>query len=335
MNIEIISDEVKTDLEIKNQIEENTEKNEEEKIIEVEIENNDEAKIEREEQDVSIIEVAEENIRESRKIKLTDSEIDMIETALEIRYSSLKLERFPVEETTIKTIINQIVVRSFGVTDIKIEDDVIKGVHIKILKINNINYLEFKTREFKLGLEIDLREDWSFTVVERNYYYKVYTNRNFIRIKVTLNLLKKIFGAKKLEFFNKKLSGSLVAENRIVVMKLELLLKELDELKSNNKEKLLNLDNNFYTLSLLNLIETTEMIESWINFKCDMNKIDIQAGDSLVVERIHKLDGNKFDIKEIIEIIAPISEQEIKDSEIKGYRKNCKIYLERLYKKRG
>ncbi len=272
-----------------------------------------------------------EEINKNRELNFSEERFDLLETALEIRYSSLKLDKIPIEMTTLKEIITKTIVKSFGVTDIKIANNIIRGLQVKILKLNSEHYIEIKNREFRLGLEIDLKEDWSFTVINRNYYYKIYENINLIRFKNNVELLKNIFNGEKLSFFNEGLSGGITTENRIEIMKFELLSKEIEQLSFNKKEKLIYFQNSFYKLALLNLLETTTEFDSWVNLSGKLEKLNVEVGDRLSIERVHVIDGNKFNIKEKIKILAPLSEQEFKDKELKAYRKTCRISLEKLY----
>ena len=102
----------------------------------------------------------------------------------------------------------------------------------------------------------------------------------------------------------------------------------------NREKNFAEVTNSFYEVFLTEAILEGKKIDSWINFRIK-NDFDIQAGDNLTFERIHKLDfrGINFDIKEIIKVKSEVSEREFtKDNEICGYRKAVEISLEKVEK---
>lgn len=255
------------------------------------------------------------------------------ESALEIRYSSLKLDKLPIEFSTIRSIENQNLVKTFGVTDIKVNGAHLKDCNSRAIEINKRKYLELKNREFKLGIEIDLKEDGSFTTILNNYYYKIHTTSNIKRVLFNIKFLKDIFMGNPIEFTSKTVEGRISFENRIEIMKLDLLEKEIYNLEKIKKEKLLQDNNTLYSLALLNLMENSNTIQSWVNFGIDNENKDIIVGDKISVERLHILNGNDFNIKETIITTTPIEPKEIKESEIVAYRKVCEVLLEKIPRK--
>ncbi|MGL5593689.1 MAG: hypothetical protein ACRDDH_07150 [Cetobacterium sp.] len=257
----------------------------------------------------------------------------MIESALEIRYSSLKLDRLPIEFSTIKDMKNQNLIKTFGVTDLKIDQLNLKDCHSRIVEINRRKYLEMKNREFKLGLEIDLKDDGSFNTIVNNYYYKIYQYSNVKRFMPNIKLLKEIFMGQLIEINGKLVTGKVSFENRIEVMKLDLLEKEILGLEEIKKEKLLQEENSLYSLALLNLVDKTPILQSWVNFRCDLDKVQLIEGDRISVERVHIIKGNDFNIRERIVTVAPVETREIKITEAVAYRKTCEISLEKIPRK--
>ncbi|WP_297596293.1 hypothetical protein [uncultured Cetobacterium sp.] len=256
-----------------------------------------------------------------------------MESALEIRYSSLKLDRLPLEFSTIKNMEDSNLIRTFGVTELKVNDLHLKECHGKILEINRKKYFEMKNREFKLGIEIELKEDGSFNPILNNYYYKVYKANNLKRFIFNIRFLKEVFVGNSVELIGKLLTGRVSFENRIELMKLDLLEKEILGLEEIHKEKLLQEENSLYSLALLNLLDKDNIIKSWVNFRCDLNSLDIKEGDTIEVERLHILKGNDFNIKEKIVTTLPIEARELKMDRVVAYRKNCEISLEKISRK--
>ncbi|MGL4997922.1 MAG: hypothetical protein ACRC5W_05745 [Cetobacterium sp.] len=271
--------------------------------------------------------------RSPEVLEIKSEDFKLMESALEIRYSSLKLDRLPIEFSTVKDMKNQNLIKTFGVTELKIDELYLKGCSSRIVEINKKTYLELKNREFKLGLEIKLEEDGSFDTVIKDYYYKIYKSNNTKRLIVNIKILKEIFVGHSIELMSKLLTGKVSFENRIEIMKLDLLEKEILELKSNKREKLLQEENSLYSLALLNLIDKTPNLQSWINFRCDLDKIKFIEGDKISFERIHLIKGNEFNIREKIITTSPLEEREFKNSEVAAYRKTAQILLEKISRK--
>ena len=120
----------------------------------------------------------------------------------------------------------------------------------RIVEIKNKKYLELKNREFKLGLEINLKDDGSFDTVINNYYYKIYQHSNIKRLISNIKFLKEVFKGHLIQLEGKLVTGKISFENRIEIMKLDLLEKEILDLEEMKKEKLLLEENSLYSLSL-------------------------------------------------------------------------------------
>lgn len=228
---------------------------------------------------------------------------------------------------------NQNLIKTFGVTDLKIGQLNLKDCHSRIVEINRKKYLELRSREFKLGLEIDLKEDGSFNTIINNYYYKIHQYGNVKRFMPNIKLLKEIFSGQLIEISGKLIAGKVSFENRIEVMKLDLLEKEILGLEKIKKERLLQEENSLYSLALLNLIDKTPTLQSWVNFKCDLDKVPLIEGDRISVERVHVIKGNDFNIKETMVTTTPVEKREIKTTEVVAYRKTCEISLEKIPRK--
>ncbi|MGL6065461.1 MAG: hypothetical protein ACRC0R_00180 [Cetobacterium sp.] len=271
--------------------------------------------------------------REPEVLEVKSEDFKLVESALEIRYSSLQLDRLPIQFSTIKDMKNQNLIKTFGVTELKIDELQLKDCSSKIIEVNKKTYLELKNREFKLCLQIKLEEDGSFDTLVNNYYYKIYKSNNIKRLLVNIKILKDIFIGNPIELKSKLLTGKVSFENRIEIMKLDLLEKEVLELEKNKREKLLQEENSLYSLGLLNLIDKTPVLQTWINFRCDYDKIEFIEGDKISFERIHIIKGNDFNIREKVVTTSPLESREFKDSEVVAYRKTAQISLEKISRK--
>ena len=75
------------------------------------------------------------------------------------------------------------------------------------------------------------------------------------------------------------------------------------------------------------------ILNSWLNFRID-NSYDIQVGDTLLFTKEHKLDfkGVNYNLKEEILIKDRVSEKDITENSVVGYRKLVEIQLKKIEK---
>lgn len=302
---------------------------------------------EEEKKDEIIVEnVVAENLEEKRDPKditiLTDNDdVRLVESGLEIQYTSLHLNNFPISYSNFSNELSFNEVISVGTSTVKIGETLLNNTSLKILVYDKFKLLEIKTREFKVALSIDLLNGETLVKNGDFYKYEIFNKIKNSRFVEVVNILKEIFSGAKIEFKFKKLVGDITFENRIEVYKFNLLQELANSYKNivnslslNREKNFAEITNSFYEVFLTEAILENKKIDSWINFRIK-NSFDIQAGDNLTFERIHKLDfrGINFDIKEIIKVKSEVSEREFtKDNEICGYRKAVEISLEKVEK---
>ena len=302
---------------------------------------------EEEKKDEIIVEnVVAENLEEKRDPKditiLTDNDdVRLVESGLEIQYTSLHLNNFPISYSNFSNELSFNEVISVGTSTVKIGETLLNNTSLKILVYDKFKLLEIKTREFKVALSIDLLNGETLVKNGDFYKYEIFNKIKNSRFVEVVNILKEIFSGAKIEFKFKKLVGDITFENRIEVYKFNLLQELANSYKNivnsfslNREKNFAEITNSFYEVFLTEAILENKKIDSWINFRIK-NSFDIQAGDNLTFERVHKLDfrGINFDIKEIIKVKSEVSEREFtKDNEICGYRKAVEISLEKVEK---
>ena len=302
---------------------------------------------EEEKKDEIIVEnVVAENLEEKRDPKditiLTDNDdVRLVESGLEIQYTSLHLNNFPISYSNFSNELSFNEVISVGTSTVKIGETLLNNTLLKILVYDKFKLLEIKTREFKVALSIDLLNGETLVKNGDFYKYEIFNKIKNSRFVEVVNILKEIFSGAKIEFKFKKLVGDITFENRIEVYKFNLLQELANSYKNivnsfslNREKNFAEITNSFYEVFLTEAILENKKIDSWINFRIK-NSFDIQAGDNLTFERVHKLDfrGINFDIKEIIKVKSEVSEREFtKDNEICGYRKAVEISLEKVEK---
>ena len=296
--------------------------------------------IEEEKKDEVISEDVEEK-RETKNITISIDDSMLVESGLEIQYTSLQLNNFPISYSNFSNELSFNEVISIGTSAIKIGEVLLNNTSLKILVYDKFKLLEIKTREFKVALSIDLLNGETLVKNGDFYKYEIFNKIKNSRFAEVINIFKEIFSGAQIEFKFKKLVGNISFENRIEVYKFNLLQELANSYKNivsslslNREKNFTEITNSFYEVFLTEAILEDKKIDSWINFRTK-NNFDINIGDNLTFERIHKLDfkGINFDIKEIIKVKSEISEREFtKDNEICSYRKAVEISLEKIEK---
>lgn len=261
-----------------------------------------------------------------------DSSMGKIETALEIRYSSLKLTKFPIKVSNVPAGMSFPDEFTLGNMNLKIGDELLNNCYLRLISNESIKVLEIKNREFKLGLSVSLNND-TINAYGSIRYYEISSLIKTSRIVKVLELLEKIFNGAEIKFKLNKLYGNISAEDRIETMRIKTLENFFEIMnKSGYKfqgNKLPEVDNIFYLLELNSALKENKAIETWCNFNFENKNIDIAIGDSLIVKRIHKFDKN-FSIEEKIIMKTPMDKYNIFKEKTTGYRKQCLIELKKI-----
>lgn len=294
-----------------------------------------------EEKEIVLEEKLDDVKRESKNITILADNSMLVESGLEIQYTSLHLNNFPISYSNFSNGLSFNEVISVGTSAVKIGESILNNASLKILVYDKFKLLEIKTREFKVALSIELLNGETLVKNGDFYKYEIFNKIKNSRFIEVLNIFKEIFSGASIEFKYKKLDGKIAFENRIEVYKFTLLQELANSYKNivntlslNREKNFTEITNNFYEIFLTESILENKKIDSWINFRIK-NNYDIQSGDNLTFERVHKLDfkGINFNIKEIIKLKSEIREREFtKDNEICSYRKAVEISLEKIEK---
>ena len=255
-----------------------------------------------------------------------------LETALEIRYSSLKLTSFPIKISNIPEGMTFPDELNIGNASIKIGEEVINNCYLKVLSNESVKMFEIKHREFKLGLSVTLNDDTinSYGSVR---YYETSSLIKTSRIIKVLEMLENIFEGAPITFKVNKLYGNIIAEDRIENMRVKTALNFFNILENAKykfqSDRLPKSENIFYLLELNAALRENKAIETWCNFNLNIENTDINKGDSIVMKRIHNLDKHSA-IEETITLKNPLDEQNIFKEKTAGYRKQCVIELKKI-----
>ena len=261
-------------------------------------------------------------------------EIGKFETALEIKYSSLKLSQFPIKISNIPEGMTFPDIVVIGNTDIKIGNETIKNCHLKILSNESIKLLEIKHREFKLALSVSLNND---TI--KNYgtirVYEISSLIKYSRMIKVLEMLEKIFNGAVISFKVNRLYGDIEAEDRIELMKIKTIQNFFRTFENSGckfqADKLPKCENIYYLLELYAALKENRIIETWCNFSFNNKNINLKEKDSLIVKRKYPFDKNLV-IEEKITLKAPIDKGSLFKDKAVGYRKICTIELSKAEK---
>lgn len=277
----------------------------------------------------------EEEIYEPKTVTVDfTKEMGKFETALEIKYSSLKLSQFPIKVSNIPEGMTFPDIVVIGNTDIKVGNETIKNCHLKILSNESIKLLEIKHREFKLGLSVSLNND---TI--KNYgtirVYEISSLIKYSRMIKVLEMLEKIFSGAVISFKVNRLYGDVEAEDRIELMKIKTIQNFFKTFENSGckfqADKLPKCENIYYLLELYAALKENRIIETWCNFNFNNENIKLREKDFLIVKRKYQFDKN-FVIEEKITLKAPIDKGSIFKDKAVGYRKICTIELSKSEK---
>lgn len=266
-----------------------------------------------------------------------------IETGLEILYTSMKLNSFPIKENNLpmhEEIIENI---SLNNCNLNIGKTLLSNVNVRILGYKKFKLIEFKTREFKLALSVGLFDGNTIRKIEDYFSYEIFSKLKNIRVQAVAEILKNIFSGELISFQIKDLYGDIRFENPIQARKFEIIIESIKKYEECmnlvNTSKVRNFSESslqFYTLHLLySYLNKNTTIDSWLNFRIT-NKYEINSGDKLSFIKIHELNirGFNYNLKEYVTIKGVLSEKEvnIEKNIVSGYRKMVEIRLELIEK---
>ena len=204
-----------------------------------------------------------EEIVEEENGEITSKEVVVpfergIETGLEILYTSMKLNSFPIKENNLpmhEEIIENI---SLNNCNLNIGKTLLSNVNVRILGYKKFKLIEFKTREFKLALSVGLFDGNTIRKTEDYFSYEIFSKLKNIRVQAVAKILKNIFSGELISFQIKDLYGDIRFENPIQARKFEIIIESIKKYEECmnlvNTSKVRNFSESslqFYTLHLL------------------------------------------------------------------------------------
>lgn len=242
-----------------------------------------------------------------------------IKTATELKFNSLQLEKNPIKFTNIPLNQEELNIKKINTSKIKIGEETIIGVRLRIIKNGKLKFLEIKNREFKIKFSVSSNNIGVFNNIGDYLEYEIFNTLSPIRFKSIINLFLDIFMGKVLSFKEKEKKNTITLKNEIHYLKFQI-VKETEKIYTETFEKLgVPNDNKFYTSSLnyyliylLSKYSKKENYESWINMYID-EKTDFDKINKIIIIRKHKLDIKNFSgiLIETIEIIDEIKKENL------------------------
>ena len=270
-------------------------------------------------------------------LKLEDKYL--LETASEIKFKTLFLDKFPIKYRNFSKILKPVKITNLGLTDVDFGFEILNSVQIKLIEYPKFKMLEFRKRDFKFAIGINVEG----TILLRSnnlFEYEIYRDTKNIRLRVILEFFKKLFAGSSIKFHLSNVICDFDFVNHIEEFKFNNILEILSNYENlvkifglhRNKDLASN-DNSFYSLSLLDAESKNSSIDTWINLKMD-NHLKLEVGDKLIliIEYNYQLKNLPFILLEKIEVKNALTEKELLNNKIELTRKTVKISFEKIKK---
>ncbi|WP_369770926.1 hypothetical protein [Fusobacterium sp. OBRC1] len=285
-------------------------------------------KVEEIKEDVKEEIIVEENII-NKELNITLKENDFLETASEVKFSSMFLDYFPIKYRNFSKMFVPLKITSLGVTNVDFGFTTLDNVSIKILEFSKFKLIEFRKKEFRIA--IDSEDDL--------FEYEIFKNIKNSKLRYVFEFFINLFQGANIKFNFSDDKYELSFHNHIEHFKfitlnefLSQYEKLVTDLRVYKYKNLSSAENSFYELDLLDRCNNLNESSSWVNakIKCDS---DINVGDIITINRLHKIrfDNFPYDIEEVI-TTHPLTKGEIKFGVINLNRKAVKIKLNKVYK---
>ncbi|WP_407934472.1 hypothetical protein [Fusobacterium polymorphum] len=312
-----------------NDFQDNKDSEAEEKVSNIENSGTEEViKVEEIKEDVKEEIIVEENII-NKELNITLKENDFLETASEVKFSSMFLDYFPIKYRNFSKMFVPLKIISLGVTNVDFGFTTLDNVSIKILEFSKFKLIEFRKKEFRIA--IDSEDDL--------FEYEIFKNIKNSKLRYVFEFFINLFQGANIKFNFSDDKYELSFHNHIEHFKfitlnefLSQYEKLVTDLRVYKYKNLSSAENSFYELDLLDRCNNLNESSSWVNakIKCDS---DINVGDTITINRLYKIrfDNFPYDIEEVI-TTHPLTKGEIKFGVINLNRKAVKIKLNKVYK---
>ena len=275
-------------------------------------------------------EVPESKPIENKQLEIEIKPNDFFETSSEVKFTSMALHEFPIKYRNFSKDLEPLKANLLGMIDVDFGFIKLEGVLVKILDFLDFKLIEFRKKDFRIA--IDERDNL--------FEYEIHKDVKNKRLEEIFNFFAKFFKATTIKFKIANDKYEYYFHNNIEYYKfitlgqfLNQYINLISDLKLYKYKNLTSARNTFFELDLLDKLNSEEEANIWINAEIKSD-IDVNIGDSLIIKRSHKINFNEFpyDVEEIITLVHPLTEEEVKDNIIKLTRKSVKIKLRRVHK---
>ena len=271
-------------------------------------------------------EVLESKPIENKQLEIEIKPNDFFETSSEVKFTSMALHEFPIKYRNFSKDLEPLKANLLGMIDVDFGFIKLEGVLVKILDFLDFKLIEFRKKDFRIAID---EKDSLFE-------YEIHKDVKNKRLEEIFNFFAKFFKATTIKFKIANDKYEYYFHNNIEYYKLitlEQYTNLISDLKLYKYKNLTSARNTFFELDLLDKSNSEEEANIWINAEIKSD-IDVNIGDSLIIKRSHNINFNEFpyDVEEIITLVHPLTEEEVKDNIIKLTRKSVKIKLRRVHK---
>lgn len=274
---------------------------------------------------------------EAKTMEFAIKEEDFLETASEIKFKTLFLDKFPIKYRNFSKNIQAERISNIGVAEVDFGFEKLNNVQVKLLEYPKFKMIEFRKRDFKVALGVNT-EGTIFLRSNDLFEYEIFENIKNNRLKYILKFFINLFSGTTIKFHLSNIVCDIDFVNHIESFKFNNILEVLENYENlvkvyglNRNKDLASTRISFYSLLLLGTELTTKSVDTWINLKIDKPE-NFNVGDNLILKRLHKfnLKNLPFDLLERIEVKNSIKENELINSKIHLNRKTVKITLEKV-----
>ena len=272
-------------------------------------------------------------------IELNIEDNDFLETASEIKFKTLFLDKFPIKYRNFSKDIEAIRINNIGFTQIDFGFEKLNNVQIRLFEYPQFKMIELKKRDFKVALGVNAE---GTLLLQSNdlFEYEIYGNIKNNRLKAILNFFIKLFSGSSIKFHLSNVVCDIDFVNHIESFKFTNILEILENYEAlvkahnlNRNKDLTSSSSSFYSLTLLNEEFRGKTIDTWINLKMQ-KPFAVNSEDTLILNRLHKfnLKNLSFNLLEKIELKKPLVQSELLDNKIQLNRRAVKITFKRIKK---
>lgn len=265
---------------------------------------------------------------------------DFFETATEIKFKTLFLDKFPIKYKNFSNNIKPVSVQDLGFIDIDFGFEKQNSMGVKIIDYPKFRLIEMKRRDFKISIGVDFNS--SICLKTNGYYeYEIYRGSKNFRLIGIFNFMMNLFQGSTIKFHSNNFMCDLKVESFLEYGKfkaLDEILRKYENLRKTFRIKNKNfsdLDNSFYQIDLLENHLKSNVFDSWINARIKISEDNIiEVGNNLILKRenVYYLKNISYNLMEVISLKDEILKSEIKDGYLILKRKPVQIILEEIKK---